>query len=123
MIRSSVDKAKEDLVETMTKQIEKYSGKVTTASSYPAWQPNTASEILKVTIDVYEKLFDKEPSVEAMHAGLETAQLVHKYPEMDMISIGPTIRSPHSPDEKVNIKSVEKYWKYLVEILKNIPVK
>jgi dipeptidase D len=90
---------------------------------YPGWNPNMKSPILKVASEVFTKLFGKEPDVKAIHAGLECAIIGGTYPNLDMISIGPTIRFPHSPDEKVNIESVVKFWDFLVEILKKVPVK
>lgn len=87
---------------------------------YPGWTPNPNSRILKIMKEVYKKLFNREPKVAAIHAGLETGIIGKNYPEMEMISFGPTIRYPHSPDEKVEIESVEKFWKLLVETLKEL---
>ena len=89
--------------------------------SYPGWKPNQGSEILKVLEGTYESVFGKKPDVLACHAGLECGILGTNYPEMDMISFGPTIKGAHSPDERASISSSQKYWKYLLEILKNIP--
>ncbi len=85
---------------------------------YPGWTPNPDSQILKIMKEVYRKLFGKEPEVTAIHAGLETGIIGKNYPGLEMISFGPTIKYPHSPDERVEIKSVEKFWKLLVETLK-----
>ncbi len=87
---------------------------------YPGWTPNPDSKILKIMKEVYKKLFNREPEVTAIHAGLETGIIGKSYPEMEMISFGPTIRYPHSPDERVEIESVEKFWKLLVETLKEL---
>ena len=90
---------------------------------YPGWKPNPNSPILKEMLEVYNKKFGKVPEIKAIHAGLECGILGASYPHWDMISFGPTIRHPHSPDEKVLISSVKKFWEYLVETLKNVPVK
>lgn len=87
---------------------------------YPGWAPNPESKILKIAVDAYKKLFNKEPTVRAIHAGLECGLIGEKYPGMDMISYGPTLRGVHSPDERLEIKTVELYWKHTLEILKNI---
>ena len=95
--------------------------KVKLSGAYPGWQPNVDSEILKVLTNLYENLFGKKARVEACHAGLECGILGQNYPLMDMISFGPTIKGAHSPDERVSITSVQKFWKFLLQILKNIP--
>lgn len=87
---------------------------------YPGWAPNPESKILKIAVDAYKKLFNKEPIVRAIHAGLECGLIGEKYPGMDMISYGPTLRGVHSPDERLEIKTVELYWKHTLEILKNV---
>mgnify|MGYP006324410269 FL=1 len=87
---------------------------------YPGWAPNPESKILKIAVDAYKKLFNKEPIVRAIHAGLECGLIGEKYTGMDMISYGPTLRGVHSPDERLEIKTVELYWKHTLEILKNI---
>ncbi len=122
LIRSSVDTAKDD-VENMFEAIYKLAkaDKIWFDGKYPGWKPNMDSDILKVMKQVYKDKFGKEPKVMAIHAGLETGILGGKYPQWDMISIGPTIKYPHSPDEKVHIGSVQKYWDFLLETLKNIP--
>lgn len=90
---------------------------------YPGWKPNPASPILKTMQNVYQKKYGKIPEIKAIHAGLECGILGGAYPGWDMISFGPTIRYPHSPDEKVNIATVQKFWDFLAETLKNMPVK
>ena len=90
---------------------------------YPGWKPNPASPILKTMQDVYNRKYGNIPKIMAIHAGLECGILGGAYPNWDMISFGPTIRFPHSPDEKVNIATVQKFYDFLVETLKNIPVK
>ncbi|MCL2511033.1 MAG: beta-Ala-His dipeptidase, partial [Bacteroidales bacterium] len=124
LVRSSVDTAKDDLAQKVAATFELVEGcTVELSGSYPGWNPNMNSSILKVAQETYQKLYGKIPEIKAIHAGLECGLLGAKYPNWDMISMGPTIRSPHSPDERVHIASVDKFWKFLVEILKNIPEK
>lgn len=87
---------------------------------YPGWKPNLNSPILAVAKDSYQNLFGKEPRWLAIHAGLECGLIGEKYPGMDMISFGPTLRGVHSPAEKIEIASVQKFWDLLLEILKNV---
>ena len=91
------------------------------SGSYPGWKPNPDSLILKVMRTIYEEMFNEKPNVLACHAGLECGLLGTHYPNMDMISFGPTIKGAHSPDERACISSTQKYWKFLLEVLKNIP--
>jgi dipeptidase D len=91
--------------------------------TYPGWKPNMNSAILITMQDVYQKLYGRIPEIKAIHAGLECGLLGGVYPNWDMISFGPTIRYPHSPDEKVHIASVEKFWNYLANTLKDAPLK
>jgi len=123
LIRSSVETAKEDVESTLESLFRLAGASVEFRGQYPGWKPNPESEILKVMKDVYNKEFGKIPEIKGIHAGLECGILGAVYPNWDMISFGPTIRFPHSPDEKVNIETVEKFWKFLVETLKNVPVK
>ncbi|MFN6085970.1 MAG: cytosol nonspecific dipeptidase, partial [Fluviicola sp.] len=90
---------------------------------YPGWQPNPNSAILKLTEDLYRKIYSSEPKVKACHAGLECGILGKAFPGMDMISFGPNIRGAHSPDVCVQVSSVQKFWNFYLEILKNIPNK
>ncbi len=122
LIRSSLDSGKMDLAYHIKSGFELGGFEVDLSGSYPGWKPNPDSEILKVLEGTYENIFGKKPDVLACHAGLECGILGTNYPEMDMISFGPTIRGAHSPDERASISSSQKYWKYLLEILKNIPV-
>ena len=96
---------------------------VTQSGDYPGWQPNPNSDILSIMEKLYNELFDEDPQVKACHAGLECGILGTHLPNVDMISFGPNIRAAHSPDEKVQISSVQKFWKYYIETLKAIPVK
>ncbi len=123
LMRSSVDTAKEDLAEMMSSVYELAGASYTLQGDYPGWKPNPDSEILRKMQDVYSNLYGKIPEIKAIHAGLECGLLGSVYTNWDMISFGPTIRFPHSPDEKVNIESVKKFWNYLVETMKNIPKK
>ncbi|MFW5687301.1 MAG: aminoacyl-histidine dipeptidase [Bacteroidota bacterium] len=121
--RSAVDTAKEDLCNMIRSVFEMAQAEVTHSGSYPGWKPNVNSPILKTMKRVYEKKFGKTPEVKVIHAGLECGIIGGVYPDLDMISFGPTIRNPHSPDEKVNIPSVGLFWDYLIETLANVPEK
>ncbi|MGV8945241.1 MAG: aminoacyl-histidine dipeptidase [Lutibacter sp.] len=123
LTRSSVESSKLDLANALRATFEMGGYTVTLAGSYPGWKPNVNSPILKILTETYEKLFNEKASVVACHAGLECGILGTNYPDMDMISFGPTIQGAHSPDEKANIKSAQKFWKFLLTILENIPVK
>jgi dipeptidase D len=96
---------------------------VTLSGSYPGWTPNVKSEILDLLVKIYKKQNNEAPKVVACHAGLECGILGTNYPDMDMISFGPTIHGAHSPDERASIKSSQKFWNFVIEILENIPVK
>jgi dipeptidase D len=91
--------------------------KIFQSQGYPAWTPNLSSPLLKRMVEIYKNLFQQEPEVKAVHAGLECGIIGEKHEGLDMISFGPTIKYPHSPDEKVHIASVEKFWKFLLETL------
>ncbi len=124
LLRSSVDSAKYDLAANMQAVTDLCPGaKAEFTGAYPGWKPNMDSPILKEMRELYQKLFGKEAKVMAIHAGLECGLLGGVYKNWDMISFGPTIMHPHSPDEKVNIGSVQKFWKYLVATLENVPMK
>lgn len=123
LTRSSVESSKFWVADSLKAAFELGNMKVEFTGSYPGWKPNPDSEILKLAEDIYEKQNGKKPFVMACHAGLECGIIGEKYPGMDMISFGPTIKGAHSPKEKVSISSVQKFWKYLLEILKNIPEK
>lgn len=123
LTRSSVESAKFDLANALRSAFELMGCEVTFTGSYPGWTPNPKSEILDVLTDLYEKQNNSKPQVVACHAGLECGILGTNYPEMDMISFGPTIKGAHSPDERASISSAQKYWKFVLEILKHIPQK
>jgi len=123
LTRSSVDTAKEATAWKIAAVFHLIDAEVTLTGGYPGWNPNMQSAILKVITTVFKKMFSKDPDVKAIHAGLECAIIGGSYPNLDMISFGPTIKFPHSPDEKVNISSVQKFWDFIIELLKQIPVK
>jgi len=123
LTRSSVESGKQNLVNAISSGYELANFDIELSGSYPGWKPNPNSEILKVLQRVYVNMFKEEPNVLACHAGLECGILGTNYPDMDMISFGPTIRGAHSPDERASISSTQKYWKFVLEILKNIPIK
>jgi dipeptidase D len=123
LTRSSVETSKFDLANALRSAFELMGCEVTFGGSYPGWTPNANSEILDVLTSIYEKQNGTKAHVVACHAGLECGILGINYPEMDMISFGPTIKGAHSPDERANIASAQKYWKFVLEILENIPVR
>lgn len=121
LTRSAVDSEKWDLGTTIRSIFELIDGKVEFTGDYPGWAPKHDAAIIPVMADLYRELFPDEPFVNVCHAGLECGLLGTHYPEMEMISFGPNIRGAHSPDEKVQISSVQKFWKYLLETLKRVP--
>lgn len=121
--RSSVDTSKIDIAHTIGAAFKNMGATVEHSGSYPGWSPNPKSEILDIMVQKYSNSFNEEAKVAACHAGLECGILGERYPGVDMISFGPTIKNPHSPDEKVNIASVQKFWGFLLDILKDIPKK
>ena len=123
LLRSSVDSAKEDVESTLESIFRLAGAEIWFDGQYPGWKPNLNSQILKTMQKVYQEKWNKIPEIKAIHAGLECGILGSVYPNWDMISFGPTIRFPHSPDEKVNIESVNLFWQFLVETLKNVPIK
>jgi dipeptidase D len=123
MIRSSVNSEMRDVAKTIKSTFELAGADVSLDGEYPGWEPNMESEILTTMRIVYQSIFRDIPKIKAIHAGLECGVIGGTYPNLDMISFGPTIRYPHSPDEKVNIASVEKFWQLLVATLEAIPLK
>ena len=123
LTRSSVESSKDDLANALRSGFELAGFEVKLSGDYPGWAPNRDSDILKVLDNLYSKLFNEKADVAACHAGLECGIIGSHYPEMDMISFGPTIRGAHSPDERASISSSQKYWKFVLEVLKNIPKK
>ena len=123
LTRSSVDSEKMDLANTIRSTFELTGAKVDFGGSYPGWAPNPTAPIVKLMRELYEERYEGKAKVNAVHAGLECGILGTNYPAMQMISFGPNIRGAHSPDEKVQISSVQKYWPFLLEILKRVPLK
>lgn len=123
LLRSSIDSAKEALGHRIAAVFELAGARVSFGGAYPGWRPNAESEVLRVMKDVYTKHFGKSPGVRGIHAGLECGILGGAYPSLDMISFGPTISNPHSPDEAVRIDTVGKFWKLLTLTLSEIPLK
>ncbi|HOE38058.1 MAG TPA: aminoacyl-histidine dipeptidase [Bacteroidales bacterium] len=119
--RSSVESGKKD-INNMVKSVFVLAGAdVKIGDGYPGWAPNPKSEILTIAEESYERLFGKKPVVRAIHAGLECGLFLEKYPDLDMISFGPTLRGVHSPDERIEIKTVKMWYEHLLDVLKNIP--
>ncbi|WP_417872808.1 aminoacyl-histidine dipeptidase [Xanthomarina gelatinilytica] len=123
LTRSSVESSKWDLANMLRATFELTGCEVEFSGDYPGWKPNMDSAILKVLDNLYEKMNGQKAHVAACHAGLECGILGQNYPEMDMISFGPNIKGAHSPDERAQISSAQKYWKFVLEILKQIPKK
>lgn len=121
--RSSVESTKADVANAVRAAFESVGCAVVQNGEYPGWQPNPNSKILTIMADLYRQKFKAEPNIKACHAGLECGILGGHFPSMDMISFGPNIRAAHSPDEKVQISSVQKFWSYLLDVLKEIPSK
>ena len=121
--RSAVDSERDRVGAEMVKIFTEAGGEAENSGSYPGWKPNVESPILAAMKEAYNNKYGKIPEVKVIHAGLECGILGAVYPHWDMISFGPTIRNPHSPDEKVNVESVEKFWDFLVDTLKNAPKK
>ncbi len=119
--RSSVESQKNYMVNMVASVFELAGAKVTHSDGYPGWQPNPDSAMLKVAKKEYKDLYNKTAKVKAIHAGLECGLFLEKYPNLDMISIGPDMTDVHSPDEKMKISSVGKFWDYLKKILENLP--
>ena len=123
LTRSSVESSKWDLANMLRATFELTGCEVEFSGDYPGWTPNMDSDILKIMTKLYKDINNEEPHVAACHAGLECGILGTNYPDMDMISFGPNIKGAHSPDERAQISSVQKYWKFVLEILKQIPKK
>lgn len=121
LTRSSSDSEKADEVASISSAFELIGAQVSTSGSYPGWTPKPEAPIVKIMSKLYKEINHTEAHVSAIHAGLECGILGRNYPDMDMISFGPTIRGAHSPDERAQISSVQKFWGYLLETLKNIP--
>jgi dipeptidase D len=121
--RSSIFSSRQDMSEMIRSAFELGGAKVTTGDGYPGWKPNPSSDILRVAVESYKRLFGVEPKVKAIHAGLECGLFLEKYPSLDMFSTGPTLRGVHSPDERMHIPSVDKFWQHLLDVLAHVPQK
>ncbi len=119
--RSSVDSAKNKIADRINKIFSDNNAVVRHSDGYPGWEPDTDSEILKITSLSYRKLFGNDPVIRAIHAGLECGLILEKYPGLDMISFGPTILGAHTPQERLDIETTKKFWDLLVDVIKNIP--
>jgi dipeptidase D len=117
--RSSYEPSKYDVARKVVASFTMAGASAESSEGYPGWSPNPNSALLKTATDAYEKLFNEKPHVKAIHAGLECGLFLEKYPELDMISIGPTMQGVHSPDERVHIASVDKFWKFLKVIIES----
>lgn len=121
LTRSALDSEKQDHANMLQLVFETMGAEVSLSGTYPGWTPNLDAKIIKVMQDIYRDLFDEEPNVYAGHGGLECGLLGKHYPDMEMISFGPNIRGAHSPDERAQISSVQKFWRYLLATLERIP--
>ncbi|KGN75327.1 aminoacyl-histidine dipeptidase [Porphyromonas gulae] len=119
--RSSTSSLISDIANTVASVFELAGSKISFRDPYPGWKPNPDSPILKAASESYERVFGRKPAVKAIHAGLECGLFLDKYPYLDMVSFGPTLRDVHSPVEKIEIKTVQLWWDHLVDILKHIP--
>ena len=119
--RSSDNSARQAIANKVKSTFKLAGAKVEHSEGYPGWKPDPSSAILSITENTYRKVFGTVPKVKAIHAGLECGLFLEKYPYLDMISFGPTILDAHSPTERINIETTDKFWKLLLEVLKNIP--
>lgn len=118
--RSELESRKQFAAEMVHSVFELAGAQVSHSDGYPGWTPNPGSKLLQTAVKSYEKLFGRKPLVRSIHAGLECGLFLEKYPELDMVSFGPTIRGAHSPDERINIETVNKFWLHLKDVLENI---
>lgn len=118
--RSSVESRKVDMASQVEAHFQLAGAEVEHSDGYPGWAPNMNSPIMKISAEAYKELFGVEPAIKAIHAGLECGLFLAKYPELDMVSIGPTMTGVHSPDEQLNIPTVEKFWKHLSLMLRKV---
>jgi dipeptidase D len=120
--RSSVETSKREIASEVESYLKNVGASVTHSEGYPGWEPNLSSEILKITRNSYKKLFGKDPSVKAIHAGLECGLIYEKFIGIDMISIGPTIRGAHTPEEKINIETTQMFWDLLIDVISPVQI-
>lgn len=121
--RSSSLSSRKDMSQMVAAAFLLGGAEVTTGDGYPGWKPNPNSEVLQIAVESYKRLFATEPKIKAIHAGLECGLFLEKYPSLDMVSFGPTLRGVHSPDERMLIPTVDKFWRHLLDVLAHIPVK
>jgi dipeptidase D len=121
LTRSSVESEKADLAMAIGCAFELMEASMSYTGGYPGWQPHPDAPIVKLMSSIYQEMFHSQPNVDAVHAGLECGILGANYPDMQMISFGPNIYGAHSPDERVQISSVQKFWSFLLETLKRVP--
>jgi dipeptidase D len=117
--RSSVLSKLEDMAATVRATASLLGAETRSENEYPPWQPNMDSALLQRCKDIYQRLFNQDPQIEAIHAGLECAVIGSKYEGMDMVSFGPTLENPHSPKERLFIPSIERVWTFLIALLKS----
>ena len=118
--RSSVESRKKDIAGQVEAHFQLAGAEVSHSDGYPGWAPNMESPIMKISADAYEELFGVKPAIKAIHAGLECGLFLGKYPDLDMVSFGPTMTGVHSPDEKLLIPTVDKFWKHLCRVLEKV---
>lgn len=118
--RSSVESRKEDMAGQVEAHFQLAGAKVYHSDGYPGWAPNMKSKIMKISADAYEELFGVRPAIKAIHAGLECGLFLTKHPNLDMVSFGPTMTGVHSPDEKLLIPTVDKFWRHLARVLEKV---
>lgn len=123
LIRSLIDSGREQVQSMLTSLAQLAGANIKFSGAYPGWKPNPDSAVMAIVNQTYQDIYHKEPVVMVIHAGLECGLFKKPYPDMDMVSIGPTIRYPHGPDEMVNIKTVGQYWQLLLAVLERIPAK
>ncbi len=121
--RSSIESSKHDVAAMVESCLKLAGAKVIHSDGYPGWKPNMTSEILKITRQSYVRLFNREPKIRAIHAGLECGLIYENFKSIDMISFGPTIKGAHTPEEKIEIKTVEMFWYLLIDVITRIPYK
>jgi len=119
--RSSLESAKQDIAGRMSALFSLMGASVKHSDGYPGWKPDLSSEVLKISRKVYQELFQADPEVKSIHAGLECGLFLQKYSDLDMISFGPTIKGAHTPEERLRVDTVEKFWLFLLELLKQAP--
>ncbi len=121
--RSSVESASQDIADRMNALFTLMGARVRHSGGYPGWKPDMSSQVLKISERVYRAVFDRDPVVKAVHAGLECGLFLQKYPHLDMISFGPTVKGAHTPEERIDIGTVDKFWRYLLALLEQTPGK